>query len=75
MASKRQKKAIEFCESVLDVTFDGNINSYQDINAFLGKYLDLAKKKQAEFEDSDEYRQLEELKCDYETYAFNKLIE
>lgn len=43
MTTQRQKKAVRFCEIWLHVTFDGDINNFNDVNKFLSIYLDCAK--------------------------------
>lgn len=39
----RQKGAINFIESMLDITFNGDINNYNQVSTFIGLYLDEAK--------------------------------
>lgn len=39
----RQKGAINFIENMLDITFEGDINNYQQVSNFIGLYLDEAK--------------------------------
>lgn len=55
-STERQKAAVHFCEQWLNITFEGNINSFSDVSAFLSLYLEDAK---------DLY---EEAACDYEAY-------
>lgn len=43
MTTKRQKAAVNFCEEVLNVTFKGNINNFNEVSEFLSIYLDQAK--------------------------------
>lgn len=43
MTTERQKAAVNFCEEVLDVTFKGNINNFNEVSEFLSIYLDQAK--------------------------------
>ena len=49
----KQKEAIEFCEHWLYITFEGNIESFDDCSYFLSIYLDDA--KQTKMELSAEY--------------------
>lgn len=39
----KQKQAISFVESMLNVEFKGDINNFQDVYMFLSRYLDQAK--------------------------------
>jgi len=43
MTTERQKKAVNFCEEVLGIDFNGNINNYTDVGQFLKEYLQEAK--------------------------------
>ena len=43
MTTQRQKKAIRFCEVWLKVTFEGDLNNFNDVSNFLTIYLDSAK--------------------------------
>ena len=56
MVTDRQKNEVHFCEEWLSISFEGDINSKQDVNDFLSEYLDEA-----------EYLYME-LKCEYEAY-------
>lgn len=56
MVTDKQKSAVHFCEEWLHISFEGNINSRQDVSEFLSEYLDEAK---------DLYM---EIKCEYEAY-------
>ena len=40
-----QRWGVRFAESVLDVQFNGDLNSFDDCREFLSKYLDLAKER------------------------------
>lgn len=53
-STSKQRAAVKFCEHILSVDFDGNIESFQDCSAFLGEYLEIAKQHYTE------------LKCEYE---------
>ena len=43
MTTDRQKAAVNFCEEWLNVTFEGDINDFQQVSNFLSIYLDEAK--------------------------------
>lgn len=44
MTTKRQRAAVRFCEErLLDCKFNGDINSFEEVSAFLKKYLYVAK--------------------------------
>lgn len=43
MTTNRQKNAVRFCEEVLDINFNGDINNFQQVSKFLELYLDSAK--------------------------------
>ena len=53
----RQKAAVHFCESWLQIEFEGNINNRTQVSQFLSEYLDEAKMT------------CEELTCEYEAYC------
>lgn len=59
MVTDRQKNAVHFCEEWLHISFEGNINSKQDVSDFLSEYLDEAK-----------YLYME-IRCEYEAYLNN----
>lgn len=59
MVTDEQKANVHFCEDWLDVSFEGDINSIQDVNDFLSEYLDEAE------------RLYSELKCEYESYLWD----
>ena len=42
-STQRQRDAVEFCEEILGVIFEGNIESSTDCSYFLTMYLDDAK--------------------------------
>lgn len=52
MTTIRQKLAVRFCERILNITFKGNINNYDDVSEFLTLYLDSAELALAEAEES-----------------------
>ena len=58
MTTNRQKAAVHFCEQWLDVTFNGNINNFQQVSNFLSTYLEEAKLLYNEIE------------CEYEAYLW-----
>lgn len=43
MTTKKQKSAISFCEEVLNISFNGNINNFNEVSEFLDTYLEQAK--------------------------------
>lgn len=43
MTTKRQKEAVYFCEEWLDISFEGDINNFNQVSNFLSMYLDSAK--------------------------------
>lgn len=43
MTTNRQKAAVHFCEQWLNITFEGDINNFQQVSYFLSIYLDEAK--------------------------------
>lgn len=59
MVTDRQKNAIHFCEEWLHISFEGNINSRQDVSDFLSEYLDEANCLYME------------IRCEYEAYLNN----
>lgn len=52
-STQRQRDAVEFCEEILGVIFEDNIESSTDCSDFLSIYLDDAKEA------------YEELQCEY----------
>lgn len=44
MITDKMKRAVEFCEQWY-TKFNGNINNYQEVSAFLSKYLKIAKEE------------------------------
>ena len=59
MTTNRQKAAVHFCEQWLNVTFEGNINDFQQVSYFLSIYLDEAKSI------------YNEVRCEYESYLWD----
>lgn len=43
MTTDRQKRAVDFCERVLEIRFTGDINDHNLVSSFLNKNLELAK--------------------------------
>ena len=43
MTTNKQRAAVHFCEQWLNVTFNGDINNFQQVSYFLSIYLDEAK--------------------------------
>lgn len=52
----KQKLAVQFIETILQINFDGDLNNINDVSSFLSNYLDFAKQTYTE------------LKCEYEAY-------
>lgn len=59
MTTNRQKAAVHFCEQWLNITFEGNINDFQQVSYFLSIYLDEAKSL------------YNEVRCEYEAYLWD----
>ena len=43
MTTDKQKATVHFCEQWLNVTFEGDINNFRQVNNFLSEYLEDAK--------------------------------
>ena len=56
MTTSRQKAAVHFCEQWLKVTFEGDINNFNEVSNFLSEYLEEAKMLALE------------ITCEYEAY-------
>lgn len=54
--TERQIAALHFCEEMLHIEYDGNLDDKYEVSTFLTDYLDDAKCL------------YEELKCEYEVY-------
>ena len=63
MTTNKQKAAVHFCEQWLNVTFEGNINDFQQVSYFLSIYLDEAKSL------------YNEVRCEHESYLWDKMME
>lgn len=59
LTTDKQKDAVHFCEQWLDVTFESNINDFQQVSYFLEAYLDEAKNL------------YDEVQCEYESYLWD----
>ena len=59
MTTDKQKAAVHFCEQWLNITFEGNINNFQQVSYFLSIYLDEAKSL------------YNEVRCEYESYLWD----
>ena len=55
----KQKAAVHFCEQWLNITFNGDINNFQQVSDFLSEYLEEAKLT------------CDELTCEYEAYLWD----
>ena len=58
-----RKAAVHFCEQWLNVTFEGNINDFQQVSYFLSIYLDEAKSL------------YDEVRCEYESYLWDLMMD
>ncbi len=63
MTTNKQKDAVHFCEQWLNVTFEGNINDFQQVSYFLSIYLDEAKSL------------YDEVRCEYESYLWDLMMD
>lgn len=63
MTTNRQKAAVHFCEQWLHVTFEGDINDFQQVSHFLSIYLDEAKSL------------YNEVSCEYESYLWDLMMD
>lgn len=63
MTTNRQKAAVHFCEQWLNITFEGNINDFQQVSYFLSIYLDEAKSF------------YNEVTCEYESYLWDLMTD
>lgn len=43
MTTTKQKNAVRYCEKWLGVVFEGDINDFATVSAFLDDYLEMAK--------------------------------
>lgn len=59
MTTGKQKVAVHFCEQWLNVTFNGDINNFQQVSNFLSEYLEEAKLT------------CDEIACEYEAYLWD----
>lgn len=62
MTTNKQRAAVHFCERWLNVTFEGNINDFQQVSYFLSIYLDEAKSL------------YDEVRCEYESYLWDLMM-
>lgn len=63
MTTNEQRSAVHFCEQWLNVTFEGNINDFQQVSYFLSIYLDEAKSL------------YDEVRCEYESYLWDLMMD
>lgn len=63
MTTNKQKAAVHFCEQWLNITFEGNINDFQQVSYFLSIYLDEAKSL------------YDEVRCEYESYLWDLMMD
>ena len=59
MTTNSQKAAVHFCEQWLNVTYNSDINNFQQVSNFLSEYLEDAKLA------------YEEIACEYESYLWD----
>ena len=62
MTTDKQKAAVHFCEKWLNVTYNGDINNFQQVSNFLSEYLEEAKLT------------YEEIACEYESYLWDLMM-
>lgn len=62
MTTNKQRAAVHFCEQWLNVTFESNINDFQQVSYFLSIYLDEAKSL------------YDEVRCEYESYLWDLMM-
>ena len=60
MTTKRQRAAVRYCESILDIKFNGDINNFNQVSSFLNEYLECAKTREEDI-----------LQCYDDYFAFN----
>lgn len=63
MTTNKQRAAVYFCEQWLNVTFEGNINDFQQVSYFLSIYLDEAKSL------------YDEVRYEYESYLWDLMMD
>ena len=63
MTTNKQNAAVHFCEQVLDVTFNGDINNFKQVSSFLSEYLEEAKLT------------YNEIACEYESYLWDLMMD
>ena len=59
MTTNKQKAAVHLCEQWLNVTYNGDINNFQQVSNFLSEYLEGAKLT------------YKEIACEYESYLWD----
>lgn len=60
MTTKRQRAAVRYCENMLDIKFNGDINNFNQVSSFLNQYLEEAKIREEDI-----------LQCYDDYFAFN----
>ena len=60
MTTKRQRAAVKYCENMLDIKFNGDINNFNQVSSFLNQYLEEAKIREEDI-----------LQCYDDYFAFN----
>ena len=60
MTTKRQRAAVRYCENMLNIKFNGDINNFNQVSLFLDEYLECAKVREEDI-----------LQCYDDYFAFN----
>ena len=60
MTTKRQRAEVRYCENMLDIKFNGDINNFNQVSSFLNQYLEEAKIREEDI-----------LQCYDDYFAFN----
>ena len=60
MTTKRQRAAVRYCENMLDIKFNGDINNFNQVSKSLDYYLESAKTREEDI-----------LQCYDDYFAFN----
>ena len=66
MTTDKQKAAVHFCEQWLNITYNSDINNFQQVSNFLSEYLGEAKLTYEEAKLT-----YEEIACEYESYLWD----
>lgn len=55
MVSKKQKETVSFCENILQITFKGNADNKEEVEAFIDENFQYAKELQKELSTTYSY--------------------